>query len=95
MEPFSLPDACKDCPTPAAAAQICTQCPERIVCRCLQVTERALVEAITTLQLTTLKEIRVHTGAGDGCTCCHHLLKRYLAAEPQPSSSAAPICVCK
>jgi bacterioferritin-associated ferredoxin len=95
MEPFSLPDACKDCPAPAAVAQACTGCPDRIVCRCLQVTEAMLVEAIATHELLTLKDVRRHTGAGDGCTCCHNLIKRYLTEQAQSSSSAAPIWVCK
>ncbi len=53
-------------------------CEDRIVCHCLRVTESALVEAMATTELRTLTDIRQHTGAGDGCTCCHHLLKRYL-----------------
>jgi bacterioferritin-associated ferredoxin len=67
-----------------------TECPERFVCRCLQVTETELVEALITLELRTLKDIRRHTGAGDGCTACHRELKKYL--ERYGPSSALPIC---
>jgi NAD(P)H-nitrite reductase large subunit len=56
----------------------CTDCPGRIVCRCLQVTETALVEKITSLELRTVREVRRHTGAGEGCTCCHAEILRYL-----------------
>ncbi len=54
------------------------ECQDRLVCRCLQVTEGALVEAVTTLGLRTLTDVRRCTGAGDGCTACHRLLKKYL-----------------
>ena len=37
-----------------------------------------VVEAIITLGLRTVKEIRQYTEAGDGCTCCHHELRRLL-----------------
>ncbi len=56
----------------------CEGCPVRLVCRCLQVTEEAVLEAVRTLQLRTVKDIRQHTGAGDGCTCCHKRLERFL-----------------
>ncbi len=57
----------------------CQSCPLKVVCRCLNVTETAVVEAITTNDLQTIKQLRAHTGAGDGCTCCHARLKFYLA----------------
>jgi bacterioferritin-associated ferredoxin len=59
----------------------CTDCPARLVCRCLQVTEDMLVDTITALELRTVKEVRRHTGAGEGCSCCHpeigELLERH------------------
>lgn len=74
-------------------------CPHRVVCHCLGVTEAELIDALDTYEITTLKEIRQHTGAGDGCTCCHRQLKQYLedhAQSPCPSSSSAlPICSVK
>jgi NAD(P)H-nitrite reductase large subunit len=57
------------------------QAAEAIVCRCLQVTETALVEAIERHDLQTLAEVKRHTGAGDGCTACHCTLKEYLLAR--------------
>jgi NAD(P)H-nitrite reductase large subunit len=71
----------------------CTACPERLVCHCLQVTEADLLTALSTQTIRTVKDIRRHTGAGDGCTACHKLLRRYLElVVVQPSSSDSPIC---
>jgi bacterioferritin-associated ferredoxin len=50
----------------------------RLVCVCLDVTEAALVEALTGREIKTLKDIRRLTGAGDGCNACHRRLKAYL-----------------
>lgn len=61
------------CPDPCAGP--CGGCPDRIVCRCLKVTEERIVEAVTTHGLRTVKEIRTVTGAGDGCTCCHKQIR--------------------
>ena len=57
----------------------CSACPAKIVCRCLQVTEAAVVEAIQGRDLRTLKDVLGHTGAGDGCTCCHAEIRQILA----------------
>jgi bacterioferritin-associated ferredoxin len=56
----------------------CETCPGKIVCRCLQVTEEQLVKLIARYGLGTIKEVQKHTGAGDGCTCCHQELQQYL-----------------
>ena len=53
----------------------CQTCPDRVVCRCLQVTESQIVESITTSSVRTVKDLCRATGAGDGCTCCHQHLK--------------------
>jgi len=37
-----------------------------------------LLEALTGREIKTVKELRQLTGAGDGCNCCHKILKRYL-----------------
>ena len=37
----------------------CAGCPERIVCRCLKVTEGEIVDAIVSLGLRTVKEVKV------------------------------------
>ena len=51
---------------------------EAIVCRCLQVTAAALVEALETQPISTLQEVIHCTGAGDGCTACHRVIRQYL-----------------
>ena len=62
----------------AAEQGRCDGCPGRLVCRCLRVSETALIEALHTQEIRTLADVRRHTGAGDGCTACHRLLARYL-----------------
>src|SRR5581483_5469442 len=59
----------------------CDACPDRIVCHCLQVSEAEIVQVITTLELRTVKDVRRHTGAGDGCMCCHARIRAYLATQ--------------
>jgi bacterioferritin-associated ferredoxin len=56
----------------------CDSCPGKVVCRCLQVTEEQLVNLIARYDLRTIREVRMHTGAGNGCTCCHQELQQYL-----------------
>ncbi len=68
--------AVRDCPDPCAGP--CSGCPDRIVCRCLKVTEAVIVDAITSCRLTTVLEVRDATGAGDGCTCCHQHVRELL-----------------
>ena len=77
--------ACRSCPAVGS-------CPDRVVCRCLRVTEQVVIEAIVTLGVRTVKELRTATDAGDGCTCCHKELAAYLAVY---SSSSSPICSAK
>lgn len=67
------------CPDPCAGP--CGGCEDRIVCRCLKVTEGRIVEAVTTLGLRTVKEVRNVTGAGDGCTCCHKQIRALIEAH--------------
>ena len=54
-----------------------------LVCACLQVTEPELRAAIATRDIRTLRELRHLTGAGDGCTACHHALRRFLDTPPR------------
>jgi bacterioferritin-associated ferredoxin len=66
---------------------------DRIVCLCLQVTEADLMELLTTREVSTLKDIRCHTGAGDGCMICHRELKALLERRrAYSSSSSSPSC---
>jgi len=66
----------------------CGDCPSRIVCHCLQVTEAEIIEAIRTKDLRTIKDIRRHTAAGDGCTSCHCHIQDYI----ERFAYALPIC---
>jgi NAD(P)H-nitrite reductase large subunit len=76
----------------------CAGCPSKVICHCLKITEDTLVQALETLNLRSLKDIRQHTGAGEGCTACHRRLWKYLQHQQavevvaiQPSSPS-PIC---
>ena len=73
--------SCRSCATVGS-------CPDRVVCQCLKVTEHAVIDAIVTLGLRTVKEVRRATEAGTGCNCCHQEIAAYLAVySPSPSSS--------
>lgn len=67
---------------------------DAIVCRCLQVTAAALIEALETRPISTLQEVIHCTGAGDGCTACHRVIREYLQRRSYASSDS-PICSCK
>ncbi|MBI3822455.1 MAG: (2Fe-2S)-binding protein [Planctomycetes bacterium] len=56
----------------------CDGCADRIICRCLQVSESQVIRMITRLELRTVHDLTKYTGAGDGCTCCHAKLAEYL-----------------
>ena len=60
-----------------------------VVCRCLGIREDELIEALTTLELRTLRDVRRHTGAGTGCNACHRRIQLYIETY---SSSPAEIC---
>jgi len=82
----------------ACQADRCGECPARLVCRCLKVTEEEITDALAVFGIATVKELRHHTGAGDGCTCCHDDLQDILDEHARTRSysaadySAAPIC---
>ncbi len=67
----------------------CESCPDKVVCRCLQVTETQVVRMITRLELRTVRDLRQLTGAGDGCTCCHAKLEEYLERYGCAAEAAA------
>lgn len=67
----------------------CAECPGNVVCRCLNVTEDALVTLITRLELRSLNDVRRHTGAGDGCTCCHARIREFLDRHASPLPAMA------
>lgn len=83
---MSLPHAdSRVCPDPCAGP--CAGCPDRVVCRCLKVTEEAITDAIVSLGLRTVKDVRSATGAGDGCTCCHGHIREILAVHLEVRTS--------
>jgi NAD(P)H-nitrite reductase large subunit len=86
MSLHHLQAADRDCPDPCAGP--CSGCPDRVVCRCLKVTEGAIVDAIITLGLATVKQVSATTGAGGGCTCCHTQIRELLAVHAQPMAPA-------
>ncbi len=93
MELHQATTETEDCTGSCRSCATVGSCPDRVVCRCLQVTEQTIVSAIVTLGLRTVKEVRQATEAGDGCTCCHKELAAYLTAY-SPSSSPV-ICSAK
>jgi bacterioferritin-associated ferredoxin len=51
---------------------------QRVICRCLQVTETKLSEAHARCRFECLRDIAVATGAGTGCTACHRHLRKFI-----------------
>lgn len=82
-----------DCTGTCSACPAVGSCPDRVVCKCLKVTEEVVITAITTLGLRTVKEVRSATEAGTGCNCCHRELNVYLAVYA--SSSSPNMCSAK
>lgn len=87
MTPHPLP--ARDCADPCAGP--CAGCPDRVVCRCLKVTEGVIVDAIVTLGLRTVKDVKSATGAGDGCTCCHARIREYLEVHVRTGRPVAQV----
>ena len=79
---------------PCPCSSGCADCSERILCPCLQITEANVKAALVSLEIRSLQDLRQHTGAGDGCTACHKVLRKYIENHAQ-SSSAEPICSVK
>lgn len=79
--------------TLAAEKTCCPDGPAQVVCRCLNITADVVIDTITSHNVRSLKELRVLTGAGDGCTCCHSRLQALLDQFVTPSAS--PIMLCK
>jgi len=65
-----------------------TDSSETIVCHCLQVSESTLSDAIAVCGVATVKELCRETGAGGGCTACHHRLRELLRKTQQ----SVPVC---
>lgn len=73
--------------------------PDRVVCACLQVTERQLRAAVEQNGVQTVRELIHATEAGTGCTACHGRLESCLTrwsgsspclSEPAGETYAGP-----
>jgi bacterioferritin-associated ferredoxin len=73
-----------DCHTCSTAGS----CGERLVCKCLRVTESEVIAAIRAGGATTVNDVKDATGAGSGCMCCRRELKRYLTIYVAPATVA-------
>lgn len=51
---------------------------EKMICRCLGVTEDDVIDVMSTLDLRTAEEVRAYTGAGDGCMGCRKRLQNFV-----------------
>ncbi|MCZ2342256.1 MAG: (2Fe-2S)-binding protein [Bacteroidales bacterium] len=69
--------SCRSCPSVGS-------CPDRIVCRCLQVTEQEIITAIQIHGATTERAVQQLTEAGSGCGCCRREIRQYLAVYALP-----------
>lgn len=71
-------------------------CAARTICRCLKITEETIIEAIRLGGATSVRDLKLMTGAGDGCAACHKVLNRYLSVysplAPDYSSSSPSMC---
>lgn len=56
----------------------CDSCPAQVICYCMHVTEDKIVDALQTLGLRTVRDVRQQTRAGDGCTACHRRIQRLI-----------------
>mgnify|MGYP002781086768 CR=1 FL=1 len=87
-------------PLPTADARVCADpcagpcagCPDRIVCRCLKITEEVIVGAIHGLGLRTVHEIRSATQAGTGCRCCQMEIRELIEVHVQAFSPSPSMC---
>ena len=62
---------------------------DRVICRCLQVTERQLRAAVEQSGVQTVRELIHATEAGTGCTACHGRLESCLTRWSSPPSCLA------
>jgi bacterioferritin-associated ferredoxin len=62
---------------------------DTLVCRCLQVSESVLADAIERCPMANLQDVARETGAGSGCTACHRSIRRFLAHQRQSEQYSA------
>ena len=69
---------------------------DRVVCRCLGITESEIRSALMEGTAECLRTVMRKTGAGTGCTCCHRAIRDLLDRErlqERLSSSVRRLCV--
>jgi bacterioferritin-associated ferredoxin len=66
----------------------CGGCSSAVLCHCLQVTEDVVLDVITRVELCTVSEVCLRTGAGDGCRACRRKIQRFID-DHSPSSSSS------
>jgi bacterioferritin-associated ferredoxin len=65
-------------PAPSAPATGALSDPPRLVCRCLGISSRRIVEVARAGSLSELGEIQAATKAGTGCGTCHPEIREIL-----------------
>jgi len=61
---------------------------DRVVCRCLEITESEIRCALMEGTAGCLRSLMSATGAGTGCTCCHRAINDLLAQERLQAESS-------
>jgi NAD(P)H-nitrite reductase large subunit len=54
---------------------------DRVICRCLNVTESEVQTAISAFNVETVRELGRCTGAGKGCMACHGRLRTLIKVQ--------------
>ncbi|MBX7168539.1 MAG: (2Fe-2S)-binding protein [Pirellulales bacterium] len=54
---------------------------DQLVCRCLQLSEADLAEAVERNGCDSVDDVIRCTGAGDGCRGCHRRMQAFLRSE--------------
>ncbi len=75
-----------------SASGSATAAAERPLCRCLRVTETAILEAIDQHEPETVQGVSRVCGAGSGCMSCHRHIRRMLG-ERAACRRSAPLTV--
>lgn len=65
----------------------CGGCSGAVLCHCLQVTEDAVLDVISRVELCTVGEVCQRTGAGDGCRACRRKIQSFIERHSPSSSS--------
>ena len=76
------------CDGACSSCNMVGSCAVRTVCRCLKIAEDAIIDAIRLGGATSVRDLKLMTGAGDGCAACHKSLNRYLTVYSVDSQSS-------